>query len=34
LTKPSEMPLKELSEIIQEAILLDETVPYASKKNK
>jgi hypothetical protein len=34
LTKPSEMPLKELSEIIQEAILLDETVPYASKKKK
>jgi hypothetical protein len=34
LTKPSEMPIKELTEIIQEAILLDETVPYASKGKK
>jgi len=34
LTKLSEMPIKELTEIIQEAILLDETVPYASKRKK
>lgn len=34
LTKPSEIPIKELIEIIQEAILLDETVPYASKRKK
>lgn len=32
LTKPSEIPIKDLTEIIQEAILLDETVPYASKR--
>jgi hypothetical protein len=32
LTKVSEIPIKELAEIIQEAILLDETVPYASKR--
>jgi hypothetical protein len=32
LTKISEIPIKELKEIIHEAILLDETVPYASKK--
>lgn len=29
-----EMPLKEIHEIIQEAILLDETIPYASKRKK
>jgi len=34
LTKLSEIPIKELTEIIQEAILLDETVPYASKRKK
>ena len=34
LTKLSEIPTKELTEIIQEAILLDETVPYASKRKK
>ncbi len=34
LTKKSELPIKELTEIIQEAILLDETVPYASKRKK
>ena len=34
LTKKSEIPIKELTEIIQEAILLDETVPYASKRKK
>jgi hypothetical protein len=34
LSKPFEIPIKELTEIIQEAILLDETVPYASKRNK
>jgi hypothetical protein len=28
----SEMPVSELMEIIQEAILLDENVPYASKR--
>lgn len=32
LTKVSEIPVKEFAEIIQEAILLDETVPYASKR--
>jgi hypothetical protein len=34
LTKQSELPIKELTEIIQEAILLDETIPYASKRKK
>ncbi len=34
LNRFSEIPIKELSEIIQEAILLDETVPYASKRKK
>ena len=34
LTKLSEIPIKELTEIIQEAILLDETIPYASKRKK
>jgi hypothetical protein len=30
----SEIPIKELTEIIQEAILLDDTVPYQSKRSK
>lgn len=30
--RQSEIPIKGLTEIIQEAILLDETVPYASKR--
>jgi hypothetical protein len=34
LTALSEIPAKELTEIIQEAILLDEAVPYASKRKK
>jgi hypothetical protein len=34
LTKLSEIPIKELTEIIQEAILLDEAVPYSSKSKK
>ena len=34
LTKLSEIPIKELTEVIHEAILLDETVPYASKRKK
>jgi len=34
LTKPSEMPIEGLKETIQEAILLDETIPYASKRKK
>jgi len=34
LTKLSEIPIKELTETIQEAILLDDTVPYASKRIK
>lgn len=34
LTKLSEIPKRELTEIIHEAILLDETVPYASKRKK
>jgi hypothetical protein len=34
LTNVSEIPIKELTEIIYEAILLDETVPYASKRKK
>ena len=34
LCKLPEMPVKELIEIIQEAILLDETVSYASKRRK
>ncbi len=34
LTHPSEIPIKELSEIIHEAILLDDLVPYASKRKK
>ncbi len=34
LTKLSNIPVKELTEIIQEAILLDEIVPYASKRKK
>jgi hypothetical protein len=34
LTKQTELPIKELTEIIQEAILLDETIPYASKRKK
>jgi hypothetical protein len=32
--KLSEIPIMELNEIIQEAILLDETVPYGSKRKK
>jgi hypothetical protein len=32
--KLSEIPIMELNEIIQEAILLDETVPYGSKSKK
>lgn len=28
------LPLKALQEVIQEALLLDETVPYASKRRK
>jgi hypothetical protein len=34
LTELSKIPLKELKEIIQEAILLDEIVPYQSKRKK
>ena len=34
LTELSKIPIKELTEIIHEAILLDETVPYASKRKK
>jgi len=34
LTELSKIPVKELTEIIQEAILLDETIPYASKRTK
>jgi hypothetical protein len=34
LNKLSEIPIMELNEIIQEAILLDETVPYGSKRKK
>ena len=34
LTKLSEIPIKKLTEVIHEAILLDETVPYASKRKK
>jgi hypothetical protein len=34
LSKLSEIPIKELTEIIHEAILLDETVPYGSKRVK
>ncbi len=34
LTELSKIPVKELTVIIQEAILLDETVPYASKRKK
>ncbi len=29
-----EIPLESLNEVLQEAILLDETVPYASKRKK
>ncbi len=28
------LPLKALQEVIQEALLLDETIPYASKRKK
>jgi hypothetical protein len=34
LEKRTEIPIKELTEIIQEAILLDEMVPYKSKRKK
>jgi hypothetical protein len=34
LTALSQIPIKELTEIIQEAILLDDTVPYQSKRSK
>ena len=34
LKKLAEIPIRELTEIIHEAILLDETVPYASKRKK
>jgi|SRR5690554_2578668 len=34
LTNKSDIPIKELNEIIQEAILLDKSVPYASKRKK
>jgi len=34
ITKLSEVPLYELSEIIQEAIILDDIIPYASKRRK
>jgi len=30
----SEMPLSEITEIIHEAILLDEKIPYTIKKQK
>ena len=34
LTALSKIPIKELKEIIQEAILLDETISYVSKRIK
>lgn len=34
LTKLSDIPIQELTEIIHEAILLDDAVPYASKRTK
>ena len=34
LTALLKIPIKQLTEIIQEAILLDETIPYASKRIK
>ncbi|MFA8344351.1 MAG: DUF1801 domain-containing protein [Rhodothermaceae bacterium] len=34
LTSAENIPLDKLNEIIQEAILLDETLPYASKRKK
>lgn len=34
LTSLSEIPINDLKAVIQEAILLDETVPYASKRKK
>lgn len=33
-TKPSEIPIRALTEILQEAILLDDMVPYGSKRKK
>ena len=33
ITKLSEVPLYELDEIIQEAIILDDSIPYASKRS-
>ena len=33
ITKLSEVPLYELGEIIQEAIILDDSIPYASKRS-
>ena len=33
-TKPSEIPLRALTKILQEAILLDDLVPYGSKRKK
>ena len=32
VTNLSKLPFSELSEIIQEAIILDDTIPYASKR--
>jgi hypothetical protein len=34
ITKLTELPVIEITEIIHEAILLDETVPYTLKKSK
>ncbi len=34
LAQVADIPLEALQEIIQEALLLDETVPYASKRTK
>ena len=32
--KTNDIPLEALSEVIQEALILDDTVPYASKRKK
>ena len=34
LSKMKDIPLELLSEIIQEALILDETIPYAAKRQK
>lgn len=34
LTGLNKLPLQQINEIIQEAILLDETIPYTSKRTK